>query len=141
VLYVNLTQVFAIWTVPFHRAEVNLDVRLQLTQHRHSEKYYIAQQNDLYAVDQWIKFVLPLGIGTFLVAIWHFITLVATVLGAIVATPIVWLEQSWADQRSRNGNRRQASVTRGREEVKRLILGTTEEDTAVQQFGNMQVIT
>ncbi|TKA65110.1 hypothetical protein B0A49_08705, partial [Cryomyces minteri] len=54
-LYVTLSQVFRIWVFPFYRADVTLTTVLQLTYDKSSQRYFIASQNDLYQVDQFIS--------------------------------------------------------------------------------------
>lgn len=65
-LYVSLSQIFKIFFVPFYSAHVNLttvldliDIPLLGTDSSAPTKYYIEQQNDLYQVNDWIKFALP----------------------------------------------------------------------------------
>jgi len=70
-LYVNLSQVFAIWAVPFHRSPVTLTTQLQLTHPPNSKKYYIKSQNDLYQVNQFVRFFAPWGIGDAVILLWH----------------------------------------------------------------------
>lgn len=142
-LYVNLTQVFSIWLLPFHHSHVNLDTKLTLIQHPNSSKYYIQQQNDLYAVGQWIRFVLPWGgIGPAIVAVWHFWALVGSVLGAILLAPLGALERQWAGSEGKGRNGREV---RGRPEgeARQLTVGRAEGEGHgdVQHFGSMQVIT
>jgi hypothetical protein len=50
-------------------------------------KYFITSQNDLYQVDQFVKFILPLG-GVTLVAIWHWFAKLCCVIGATLLQPV-----------------------------------------------------
>lgn len=98
ILYLNMSQRFAIWAIPFHRSYVTLTTELHLTRPPNSRKYYIKAQNDLYQSDQFVQFVLPWGIGTALVYGWHFLATFLCMLGAVILAPITWLEQNWSDR-------------------------------------------
>ncbi|KAF2195253.1 hypothetical protein K469DRAFT_698822 [Zopfia rhizophila CBS 207.26] len=91
-LYVNISQVFRIWIIPFYRAPVSLVTVLKLSHSKDDCKYYIESQNDLYQVDQFIKFVAP-G-GWVLVWLWQFAATLLCVLGAAVLWPVSWVEES-----------------------------------------------
>jgi hypothetical protein len=93
-LYVHIFQIFRIWLIPFYSAPVELTTVLQLQRSKADRKYYIASQNDLYQVDQWIKFILP-GIGRVLVLLWHFWASACCVLGTFLLMPMTWLEEYW----------------------------------------------
>ncbi|EME86122.1 uncharacterized protein MYCFIDRAFT_101688, partial [Pseudocercospora fijiensis CIRAD86] len=88
VLYVNISQVFSIWFVPFHRSPVTLTTQLQLVRRpAEPRKYYIQSQNDLYQVDQFVKFFAPWDIGTTIVILWHFWATFFCVIGAHLGRP------------------------------------------------------
>lgn len=53
--------------------------------------YFIQSQNDLYQVSEFIKFIVPYGIGSGLILLWHFGNTLLCVLGAIALSPITWL--------------------------------------------------
>ncbi|KAF1949279.1 hypothetical protein CC80DRAFT_510657 [Byssothecium circinans] len=105
-LYVNISQVFSIWIIPFYRAPVNLTSVLKLEHSRSDDKYYISSQNDLYQVDEFVKFVVPPG--WILVWLWHFWATFFCLLGAFVLQPITWAEQrAWSEGRGgRRGQQR-----------------------------------
>ena len=95
-LYLNITQVFKVWFIPFYAATVNLTTVLQLIQGSRtrrtvpeSDKYYIQSQEDLYQVDEFVKFFLPFHIGTTIVAFWHWIATWCCIIGAIVLGPVM----------------------------------------------------
>ncbi len=101
ILYVNISQTFAIWFIPFHRSPVTLTTVLQLVRGhslnslpywhcfaRRTGKYYIFSQNDLYQVDQFVKFFLPWGIGTLVIGVWHWFATLVCVLGAWIFQPL-----------------------------------------------------
>lgn len=92
-LYVQVHQIFRIWAVPFYYAPVQLTTVLKLRHNRADKKYYIHSQNDLYQVDQWIRFILP-G-GWMLVYLWHFIATACCVLGSYLFAPVTWVEEYW----------------------------------------------
>lgn len=64
---------------------------LRLKHSRGEGKYYIDDQNDLYQVDQFVRFVW-LG-GWILVRIWQFIATLLCVLGAVVLWPVSIVEE------------------------------------------------
>jgi hypothetical protein len=112
ILYVTIFQVFRIWLIPFYYAPVTLTSVLTLEHDEQDGKYYIASQNDLYQVDQWIRFVAP-G-GWVLVHLWHYWAMFFCLLGAIVLRPISLLEERWGmgssgevewDRKKRMGHR------------------------------------
>jgi hypothetical protein len=102
-LYVNISQTFAIWFVPFHRSPVNLTTVLQLVRGENlnlqspfrppssTPKYYITSQNDLYQVDQFVRFFAPWGVGTTVIAFWHWVATLFCIVGARVFGPLHWL--------------------------------------------------
>jgi hypothetical protein len=96
ILYVNISQIFSIWIIPFHRAPVNLTSVLKLHHNRGDDKYYIASQNDLYQVDEFVKFVLPPG--WILVWLWQFWATFFCLLGAFALQPVTWVEQQIWDK-------------------------------------------
>ena len=89
-LYVSIFQIFRIWLIPFYYAPVFLTSVIKL-EYNDDEKYYIASQDDLYAVDQWIRFIAP-G-GWILVHLWQLWASFFCVVGAIVLHPITLLEE------------------------------------------------
>lgn len=91
VLYVNLSQIFRIWAIPFHSAHVNLTTVLHLTYFESSSKYYINSQNDLYQVNEFVRFVWPGGL--LLVWFWQVVATLMCLVGAVVFWPISWLEE------------------------------------------------
>ncbi|KAM5472265.1 hypothetical protein MauCBS54593_002856 [Microsporum audouinii] len=55
--------------------------------------YYIASQNDLYQTNEYIKFIVPYGIGSTLVLFWHFFATVFCVIASFIFWPIAWVEE------------------------------------------------
>lgn len=64
---------------------------LKLRHNKGDGKYYIASQNDLYQVDQWIRFILPGGWA--LVYLWHAWASLFSLLGTYVLWPVTWVEE------------------------------------------------
>lgn len=44
-------------------------------------RYYIQSQNDLYQTSEWIKFLVPWGLGALLMAVWQFWATLLCVIG------------------------------------------------------------
>lgn len=91
ILYVSLFQIFRIWFVPFYHAPVHLTAVLTLRYNCAEKKYYIHSQNDLYQVDQFVKFFAPGGWA--LVYMWHAFACAFCVLGAWALWPVTWVEE------------------------------------------------
>ena len=64
---------------------------IKLEQNVDDKKYYIASQDDLYAVDQWIRFIAP-G-GWILVYLWQFWASFFCFIGTVLLHPITLLEE------------------------------------------------
>lgn len=93
ILYVMISQRFRIWIVPFYVAPVNLVTVLQLVHDKESDKYYISSQDDLYQVNQFVRFI---WLGGWLV-LW-LCQITATffcLIGAILLWPQTWVEEHW----------------------------------------------
>lgn len=94
ILYVNISQIFRIWFVPFYRAPVTLTTVLHLVPGHDvahtldNDKYFIRSQEDLYQTDEWIKFLLPFHIGVTMVGIWQWIATLCCIVGANVFGPL-----------------------------------------------------
>ncbi|KAJ5308584.1 hypothetical protein PENANT_c044G02114 [Penicillium antarcticum] len=100
-LYVNMSQIFSIWVVPFHVATATLTTVLDLTvdspksdatTNGDHSLYYITKQEDLYQTSEFIKFLMP-HIGHWLVFGWHLVATLFCVLGVTLLWPILWLEE------------------------------------------------
>ncbi|WPH01927.1 Hypothetical protein R9X50_00478100 [Acrodontium crateriforme] len=128
-LYVTISQVFSIWLIPFYRAPVTLTTVLQLHKPPHTSKYYIQSQNDLYQVDQFVRFVAPWGIGSTLVILWHLVATFFCVLGAVLFVPVTWVEQ-------RRANSKVDGRNEGEETGDRVVEASR---SWVQQFGDIHL--
>jgi hypothetical protein len=91
ILYVSIFQIFRIWLLPFYYAPVYLTSVIKLRRSEDDKKYYIESQDDLYAIDQWIRFIAP-G-GWVLVCLWQFWASFFCVIGTILLHPITLLEE------------------------------------------------
>ena len=111
-LYVTLSQVFKIWILPFYRAPVDLVTVLKLRYSRGDGKFYIASQNDLYQVDQFVKFIPFFPGSTLLVWAWQFLATGFCFLGALALWPMSLAEQAWAE-----GGRRGKEEREGRKKM------------------------
>lgn len=47
------------------------------------EQYYIQSQNDLYQTSEWIKFLVPWGIGNLLMVVWQSLATLMCVVGTL----------------------------------------------------------
>jgi len=54
-------------------------------------QYLIAKQEDLYQVNEWIKFVAPFGVGDLLVTLWQLLAAAACLAGSVALFPFVWI--------------------------------------------------
>ena len=90
-LYVDISQVFRIWLVPFSSAHVNLVTVLDLTYDHQQKVYRINSQNDLYQFNEWLKFISPFK-GVILQVIQFFATL-ACVICATIFSPLALLQE------------------------------------------------
>lgn len=60
--------------------------------------YYITEQNDLYQTNEWIKFLIPWGVGSTIMILWQLFATFLCVIGAFIFFPGTWLkERSIAD--------------------------------------------
>lgn len=143
-LYVNMSQIFRIFVIPFYQAPVTLTTVLQLEKGQNlnqllpsqkslstpllsgETKYYIRSQNDLYQIDQFIRFALPWGIGTTIILIWHWIATLCCIVGAKLGAPLRSYNQAAADRRPRYPD---VPLEEGEEAEKEMVLlnGATKE--------------
>ncbi|KAK5989736.1 hypothetical protein PT974_07995 [Cladobotryum mycophilum] len=112
-LYLSIHQIFSLWFVPFHKADVNLVTVLQLVQRSSAEsghattkhhadgrgssalagpgqerlKYYIASQEDFYQTNDFVKFIIPWFVPLFLFLFQLFSTGLC-VVGSIILLPL-----------------------------------------------------
>ena len=101
-LYVRIHQVFSVWAIPFYSAPVDLVSVLQLSTNYSplsgDRRYYIQSQEDLYQVNEVVKFfslfrVLWLGLW-----VWQALATLACVVAQTVFAPVSWWEERRAIQ-------------------------------------------
>lgn len=117
ILYVTMHQLFSIFLLPsFLHARVSLTTVLQLTPSRpfalksQSSTYLIKSQNDLYQVNEFVKFVSVFGLLRMLVLAGQLVATGLCVLGCVVGAPVSWVEENVVGG---NGERRLGDVVEG----------------------------
>lgn len=95
-LYISIHQTFVPWAIPFHAANVSLITILHLVKENHHSppRYLIRAQNDLYQVNEMVKFVSIFGVLSAFVMVWQLVATGFCVLGAGAFWPVSWLEQN-----------------------------------------------
>jgi hypothetical protein len=91
-----MSQVFSLWFVPFYAANVSLVTVLVLSHNADEGKYYIESQQDLYQLNEFIKFILPGGDIFF--RLWQWFATILCILGSLVLAPMTWAEQKFAER-------------------------------------------
>ena len=102
ILYVSIHQLFRIWLLPFFSAHVSLVTVLHLVPQNHTTNtsspttttYLIKSQNDLYQVNEFVKFASQFGILSVVVYAWQLLATLFCVLGAGLFWPVSWVEQN-----------------------------------------------
>ncbi|CAD6589431.1 MAG: hypothetical protein ASARMPREDX12_003767 [Alectoria sarmentosa] len=96
ILYVSIHQLFRIWLVPFFSAHVSLVTVLHLVPQKHTSPttYLIQSQNDLYQVNEFVKFTSQFGILSVVVYAWQLLATLLCVIGAGIFWPVSWVEQN-----------------------------------------------
>jgi hypothetical protein len=54
-------------------------------------QYWIQSQNDLYQTTEWIKFLIPWGVGVLLLVVWQFYCTLLCVVGTQIYDTLVWV--------------------------------------------------
>jgi hypothetical protein len=142
-LYVNMSQIFTIWVVPFHVAPVTLTTVLDLTTdpngeapnrgrytdtnvvpdgdgktNGHHKLYYIIKQEDLYQTSEFVKFILP-HVGQWIVLALHAFATVFCILGVFLWWPFVWMEEKgWIPGRVLSGGNIMYNIERKKREIR-----------------------
>ena len=98
ILYVSIHQLFRIWLLPFFSAHVSLVTVLHLVPQKHTTTttttYLIQSQNDLYQVNEFVKFASQFGILSVVVYVWQLLATLLCVVGAGLFWPVSWVEQN-----------------------------------------------
>jgi hypothetical protein len=69
-------------------------LRLQKQKHQNPPVYLIKSQNDLYQVNEFVKFFSIFGIVSLGVFVFQIVATGFCVLGAVAGWPISWVEQN-----------------------------------------------
>ena len=98
-LYVSIHQLFHLFLLPrfiFSPASVSLVTVLQLVPSTAGGKkrYLIRSQNDLYQVNEFVKFVSLFGVLSVMVIAFQLLATGFCVLGALVGWPVSWVEEN-----------------------------------------------
>ena len=98
-LYVSIHQLFHLFILPrfiFSPASVSLVTVLQLLPATAGGKkrYLIRSQNDLYQVNEYLKFVSLFGVLSVMVMAFQLVATGLCVLGAVAGWPISWVEEN-----------------------------------------------
>ncbi|KAI9823853.1 MAG: hypothetical protein M1826_007599 [Phylliscum demangeonii] len=90
-LYVDISQIFSPWYLPFYRAHPRLVAVIDLEYNEQRRLYFIKRQNDLYQVDEFVKFLWPAG--WVVVLAWQFYNTFLSILAASLFWPLSWWEE------------------------------------------------
>lgn len=108
-LYVSIHQTFHIFFLPrfIYNANVSLVAVLRLshvpeTYGGSNGKYFIASQEDLYQTNEFIKFFMPLGVGTALVWLWQAAVTLICIACALLLAPFTWAEEALAQKKAQS---------------------------------------
>jgi len=96
-LYVSMSQIFSFFFLPFYKPDVSLVTVLQLFHEPDTNKFYIQKQEDLYQLNEFVKFVLPGGATFFY--LWQWFATLLCAVGAIVLSPVTWLAEGAAEKK------------------------------------------
>ncbi|KAN0105071.1 hypothetical protein V8E51_010816 [Hyaloscypha variabilis] len=95
ILFVDIHQIFSLFFVPFYKSNVHLTTKLQLVHHANDGKYYIQSQEDLYQLNEVVKFFWP-G-GATIIWLWQLFATALCIVGALLLAPVTWVEQRHAN--------------------------------------------
>ena len=104
-LYVSINQIFRIWFIPGYSAPVSFVTVLKLVpasqapfSHTQApptrERYLIQSQEDLYQVNEFVKFFSVFRLTWLFVLLWQLIATVTCVVGAMIGAPLSWIEEN-----------------------------------------------
>jgi hypothetical protein len=96
ILYISISQIFSLFFVPFYAPQVNLVTVLHLSHDTVKNKYYIDSQQDLYQLNEFVKFVWP-G-GATLLMLWQWMNTILSIVGALLLAPLTWMEEKVAEK-------------------------------------------
>lgn len=90
-LFVNIHQIFSIWFVPIYKSDVELTTKITLDRNKEDGKWYIKGQEDLYQLNELVKFFWPGG-ATIMYLFQLWVTFICSV-GSLILWPQTLLEQ------------------------------------------------
>ena len=91
ILFVDTHQIFQLFFLPFYKADVRLTTKLHLVYHNQDNKYYIKSQEDLYQLNEVVKFFWP-G-GAMIIWLWQLFATALCIVGALILSPVSWTYQ------------------------------------------------
>ncbi|TVY40928.1 hypothetical protein LSUB1_G002742 [Lachnellula subtilissima] len=91
ILFVEIRQIFSLFFVPFYKSDVRLTTKLSLVQSTEDNKYYIKSQEDLYQLNEVVKFFWP-G-GATVIWVWQMLATFLCIVGALMLAPVTWMFQ------------------------------------------------
>jgi hypothetical protein len=91
ILFVEIRQIFSLFFVPFYKSNVHLTTKLHLVYCKNDQKYYIRSQEDLYQLNEVVKFFWP-G-GATIIWLWQMFTTALCLFGALALAPVTRMEQ------------------------------------------------
>jgi len=94
ILFVDIHQIFSLFFIPFYKSNVRLTTKLHLVHSPNDGKYYIQSQEDLYQLNEVVKFFWP-G-GATIIWLWQVFATGLCILGGLMLAPITWVEQRHA---------------------------------------------
>ncbi|KAL2042474.1 hypothetical protein N7G274_004967 [Stereocaulon virgatum] len=95
ILYVTINQIFQPFVLPhFLAPHVSLTTVLHLTKPPSTHRYLIRSQNDLYQVNEFVKFFSLFGVVSVGLFAFQFFVTLFCVLGAVLGWPVSWVEQN-----------------------------------------------
>lgn len=96
IFFVEIHQIFSLFFIPFYKSNVHLTTKLHLVQSEDDKKYYIKGQEDLYQLNEVVKFFWP-G-GSTILWFWQLFNTLMCIAGALILAPITWLEQGHSNR-------------------------------------------
>jgi len=91
ILFIEIRQIFSLFFVPFYKSDVRLTTKLSLVQSAENHKYYIKTQEDLYQLNEVVKFFWP-G-GATVIWVWQMLATFLCIVGALMLAPVTWMFQ------------------------------------------------
>lgn len=143
ICYVGISQVFHIWFIPIITAHVDLVTVLKLERSQDDGLYYLKSQDDLYQVNQFVKFFAP-G-GSVLVWLWQMLATLMCLVLAVAFWPVSWYEEHGGEVKRRKDEvvRMERKKMEGRRQRFNENVGELTEEVfeRAERLGNGEVVT